>query len=823
MQRAIVDEPNDLYAADIPVYLDLKLYAGELWKMALDAMPAGIPLSELVSKGKVRFFIDSVNELPREYFESGTFERDVVAFINKIGSCTALFASRTGEGLQTADLTRFQLLNISKEFVENSLKGADVKLDGVYRSDLVRLLQKPLFFRQFCMGNIELQSYAHPALIYESFLDRFRVSLNAELGLQIPLDVSLGSLAYRAIDDGTEAFTLSDAIGQFRRHESTRGLGQEQIESVIDWLIVKNFFVPSAGMRLTFYHQSLTEFLAAKRLATLFSASPDVLEQCLQSTRWDQALFLALGFLDAEKTSTFVERVVRTDLALAVRAARYVEFDRDGVVAQVLTRVANVCGDFAYVHQLAHWLEQLPVSPVHEPLIEELLERGNVIGGAAARLLVALHGDQAKTRLINRLFERFDDFNYCQGLGMALASMIVSDDVGPIVVRLGELDNEVADGAYGTSTMLAEQSPDVIAASFRPLNKLNDPQLKVLCDWLCHHDNTAVGFQLLLDATNVDLYSPVFLLYLRLRCDDPEEKEMMSRLLDHTVVDRLFAGMEDMKPSPYAASALRHVCASRDDLAAYVAGRASSVIQSRRLPILFANVDREPEEFWKELRRLVEESEHGLTSQHIEVFESCHDIDWTGHESVFVSLLRLKDGRLAQKLLELPPSSLHDLTEHIQPIEWWLQWISECALVSEQTLLPDRLSGVLVEMTNDEVHRELIDVFNEPECSFREVMSDELMWRIPGLSIEDLSTDAVNYLMTQLHRKTRISFRELLLGRLVNEEFVNDKLLPLMSVREQPLRRNLIHVLQQAGERHRRRYVSDEDRGDETMHAENST
>ena len=68
--------------------------------------------------------------------------------------------------------------------------------------------------------------------------------------------------------------------------------------------------------------------------------------------------------------------------------------------------------------------------------------------------------------------------------------------------------------------------------------------------------------------------------------------------------------------------------------------------------------------------------------------------------------------------------------------------------------------------------------------------------------------DAISFLMADLNRKgSYFHFGEHLLGHIATEQFVNERLLPLLSAIKSPLQENLRSVLKQAGSRHGRRYM----------------
>ncbi|MBU1397799.1 MAG: hypothetical protein KKH85_02715, partial [Proteobacteria bacterium] len=77
------------------------------------------------------------------------------------------------------------------------------------------------------------------------------------------------------------------------------------------------------------------------------------------------------------------------------------------------------------------------------------------------------------------------------------------------------------------------------------------------------------------------------------------------------------------------------------------------------------------------------------------------------------------------------------------------------------------------------------------------------------LSVNQLSEDAISFLLADFsNRKFPGDFEGHLLENTATEAFVIERLLPLLSNAEEPLRNNLAKVLQRVGKRHGRRYVA---------------
>jgi hypothetical protein len=66
---------SELFSPDeivVPVFVDLKLYRGELRSLVEATLPAGLSLAEISSKFRMRVFLDAFNEIPGERLEQGS-------------------------------------------------------------------------------------------------------------------------------------------------------------------------------------------------------------------------------------------------------------------------------------------------------------------------------------------------------------------------------------------------------------------------------------------------------------------------------------------------------------------------------------------------------------------------------------------------------------------------------------------------------------------------------------------------------------------------------------------------------------------------------
>jgi hypothetical protein len=102
----------------------------------------------------------------------------------------------------------------------------------------------------------------------------------------------------------------------------------------------------------------------------------------------------------------------------------------------------------------------------------------------------------------------------------------------------------------------------------------------------------------------------------------------------------------------------------------------------------------------------------------------------------------------------------------------------------------------------------LLAEFNKSDSKFRRLLADFILLQRSDLTTDAFSEDGISFLLADLNRAgSAVGFVGHLLGVTATEQFVTERLLPLLSEAKPPLSENLRRVLKQAGSRHGRRYV----------------
>ena len=146
---------------------DLKLYRGDLGELVSQTLPKSLHLDEVTRRFKVKIFLDSFNEMPREYCESGCYEPDFAEFITSIGGASLVIGSRSSDGLSKLGLPAYCLDQIDDAAVKVELQRLGIEIEGRFDREVRWLLQRPFYFQYVASGVVSLPKEAHPRDFYQ--------------------------------------------------------------------------------------------------------------------------------------------------------------------------------------------------------------------------------------------------------------------------------------------------------------------------------------------------------------------------------------------------------------------------------------------------------------------------------------------------------------------------------------------------------------------------------------------------------------------------------------------------------------------------------
>ena len=804
----------------VPVSADLKMYRGDLERLVDGLLPPSLPLKVLLKHFQVKVFLDAFNEMPREYLESGSYEADFRKFTASLGKSSVVITSRTDDSLERLGLSTYTLDQIDEKDLASELRRLNLNIEGMFSIEVQALLQRPFYFQYVMSGKIRLPKEAHPRNFYRAYLENTRKAFEMRFGIDLDIEAELARVAYSAIDRGEEAFPLAEFL-RILSSETSTNLAEIDIREVANWLVSCSMLIPFSGGRIAFVHQSVTEYLAASELARRYQSRPSVLKEKLANTRWDQALFLCLSLLPTSVAEAFLEDVIRAEFTLGLKAAKYLEVGRDEVIGRLLSEIPARVREW---EPTDHEIEAavgfgLPLTEGHESHLRALIALGGSIGAAGVSRLVELKGDEVKDELLQLLVERCSDYNLCcNGVGTALKPFAKDSDVFRIaewadLIQAASTPSHPSDKTVGFTCGAAEFLSQLeISAIRRGLlgrngaTDVSDIRAQLLCTLLQRRHSSA-ALDLTGELVCLGITEAATTLYFVANFSEPSD-ELSWASFSSVHVGRLISMMST--ENSWALRALKCLCEARPDLSKVVERDAMKMSGIERGALMYCVSLGDCTPVFQALEAVVEMSDGQRRCQPFYLLSDI-DFDWTGREDLYLALLRLRDIALAKVMFGASvPTSVTGIYElSIGSIEWYLEWMMDVwADDDDNNWFLYQLGSFFGEHVSIEVQGEFVSEFNKPHSRFRELLFRFVIPYITDFSTDEFSEHAISFLLAHLSSEEAVTYvyDRNVLGSTATEQFVTDRLLPLLANAEEPLLRNLQAVLRQAGSRHNRRY-----------------
>jgi hypothetical protein len=826
LHQACVQESFDPNNVVVPLLADLKFYEGNLYELVNQTLPKSLALDALINNYEVKIFLDSFNEMPREYWENGAYELDFSSFLNAIGDASLVIGSRTSDGLLKLELPEYKLDQIDEKSVAIELDRRGIEIQGRFTSELWDLLQRPFYFQQIIKGFVQISGDMTPRDFYASLMKIVRTSFKEKFLTEIDIEKVLSLAAYVALNRGEEAFPLTDLQRALEEILKEQEIENIDLREIINWLVSSSILIAHKGGRVTFVHQSITEYLAASELARRYEASAVVLNEKLHLNRWDQALFITLSILPSEKAIKFFEETIKADFVLALRASKYLESGRDVVIGTLLGQIPERLSRNHIApedeREIGWVMNTLPVSLVHESPLRAIMNLRDSLGGSAAAQLIQLKGPAIKQEMLDLLVEARGDYNFCaNGIAPSLEPMIdiadlyqlanLADSISEEVTT--ESKDEVAHGFTAASATLFDKfSISVVREILLPKNNLQPiPEIRarIMKDILWRRHTTAaldLAGEMLLRGFDDAATSIFFIVNF---AQSSTELSLESVRIEH--VERLIELLD--VSGPWALRALRSICDHRPDLKDIVRRRLSSSSLTKRTALLYCTAHVMSDAIFANINKLLALDSIQLEEQPLHLFEQMR-LDWKGRESLLIEILRLRNVSLGSAILSPIYSQTFgdgfnelDLSE----IDWLLEWLHTLNTKDdEQDWFRYMLGRVIASNVNEPGRGAFLNEFNNPASKFRHVLLESILPHLSDITTDSLTDDSISFLLSDLQRKSSDRLTDHILGEIATEPFVVDRLLPLLRESNSPFREKLYLVLKQSGARHGRRYVFDE-------------
>ena len=805
----------------VPFYIDFKLYQGNINALIAKLLPPALSFETIAKEFKVKLFFDSFNEMPKEYWESGSYEADLENFLKENRSASIIIGSRTTDGLDKLGYLRYDLNHIDQDIIIKELEKKDISFKGTFRDEILKLLSRPFYFHYVLNGTVSLQSNAQPKDFYIAYFQNLQKAFTEKFNLTINIELLLSTSAYNTLNKGEEVFAVADLQALIRTKFSKENVINVSPVDTVNWLIAKSIIIPYSGGRISFVHQSLTEYLASTQLAREYSYNHSVLQEKLSLTRWDQTLFLTLSFLDNQNAKEFLQETMSIDLGLAMNAAKYMESDNEQIVSKLLTE----CINRAKTPEASNWRVtsalgyHLPVTKTHVSQLKSLLTLSENWASSAAECLIRLLGHEIKDELLDLFLRQYDNFNLGISIGSSLAIYANETDLIKILEWCDLIDAVKEDEkslsydtfTYGISQFIRKLPIEIIRRHIIKLSEdgsLSSIRAQIACYTLYHiqdSENLKFAAELLEIGVKKVITSISFML------DEDESIEQQAerwKVFTKNHIDIIIKGIGDNVYS--ATESLATICSTRPDLAEYVKSKAL-VSSGMERAILFYCLDENDLTFFVSfLEDMVTKPVDEKIISEVEMMKNIH-IDWAEKAELFLKIIKIRESRIINAIFPgVIPADFENLAElEIIDIEWWLDWIEELCAIKDGYWPSRQLGCLLVRYGTTATKSRVLTEFNKKDSKYRETLEKCVLEYLPNLTTDDLSEDAVSYLFSSLRNDIDLQRSyDSLLAKTATEKFIAERVIPLLSNSSGALLQGLKQIAIDSGNRHGKRYVA---------------
>lgn len=816
----------------IPFVIDLKQYNGDLWEMLRDVLPTSVKLEDIIDKFSVKIYLDSFNEMPREYRESGHFEADFSDFIHKSSRASLIIGSRTTDGLTNLGLATYDLRQIDIRFIEAELLKGAIVINGIFEKEIKELLQKPLYFQLINSGAIKLSNKTHPREIYKSFFANLSNEFARVYNVQFDLENALSLAAYSSIDRGEEAQPTHHFLQTIEQEIARLNIRDITASEVANWLVSKSIIIPYPGNLVAYFHQSATEYLAACELARRYQSSPSALKNVLKVTRWDQALFLTLSMLPTHIAEDFLNEIISIDFELALSAVKYLEYDREHVVSKLLIALPEDAskyrlGDRKHDRALS---DELPISESHIPQLWNIVKYGNTLAGAALTRLWGFEGVINKERLLELLFQWRLDHNFARNsISIKLRDLVEVEDINTLrkmadAIPERNIPSSMTGYASGFATavghILTKFELFQIKEHFIPNYKTegaNELVSSVLANALIQfrsNESLELARELLVKGS-LNMASIIASLPNIGNGDNSLSWRGFSERTIDFILDSLSTQYYWHKSS--LLKALFEICKNRNDLAKHACSRANYYDDLKKSIICYHASINQSKLVLKVLLEIDEQSVGKINEDSIDLL-SYTVLNWKGQGDLFMRLLKIKNTKFSMAILRsnsqnasmtYNSSTLGVFTQYsFDDIIALIKWASTATYHPNNSIVKFTFAFWLFYHFDKTIEKKLIDLFNDEPDEYKKMLSRWILPLYKSIALESLSEASISFLISDLSNPDAIhNWMPLLLENIASELFVFDRIVPLIASDNKVLSTNAAALLRKVGAKHGRRYI----------------
>jgi SIR2-like domain len=364
----------------LPILLDARLYAGSFANLYEAAVPPELAPNALGKDVVVTLIIDSLDEMPSAYLESGDWLPDLDSLIAQLRSPRLVIASRREELAARPELARANIFPLDRDVVHSEMASVGVALAGRDR-ELAQALHTPFILK--CA--IEIIPKEPMIKSVRELLQSFVGARLAKIPNEDSRDQLLAAVmraAYSASSQGVDTIASHSILEEILY----QGILEVDARRYVNQMVEVGLLDSEIGDNVRFIHRSVLEFLASLELLRKISVRQADVHQLLESRRWDNVIAWCAGAIGSADARSLFDAVADQDLGLAARIAKNAEVGRAELLSLVLERSKGPGTSYAVEAEI----KETVFPPECKTSLLELATRPDTLGQSAAQALIPL-------------------------------------------------------------------------------------------------------------------------------------------------------------------------------------------------------------------------------------------------------------------------------------------------------------------------------------------------------------------------------------------------------------------------------------------------
>jgi HEAT repeat protein len=302
----------------IPLLLPMREYAGSLKAMIAERIPRSVPLEKLLASGVVTIICDAVNEVPRNLVETKVLADDLSAFTTNFPRCRYVITTRLMAYLPTLPFPVFELEPLRQADLSDCLTQAGLSLDAL-PVQLKGTLDNPLLLTLYLeLAASNRRNISNPSTLLAATIEIMGKRLHAVRKIHVDLRTLVSQAAFDLVGRGRLSMTLEET----EAHLASALTQSKQSREVVDVnaLISIGLLTVDAEGQIGFFHQTALEYLAAVELLRRYEQDPGELTTLINFHRWDETIALFVSLLDRDTRTKVLTELARVDIGFACHA-----------------------------------------------------------------------------------------------------------------------------------------------------------------------------------------------------------------------------------------------------------------------------------------------------------------------------------------------------------------------------------------------------------------------------------------------------------------------------------------------------------------------